>query len=139
MLLWGLYKLPQSFMEGNLLNVLEVIIRSLKEQMAVVFHIPCLLSRANSELHLKIMLILYSIPRRFCVNACSKNVSVPLEIRFFLMSKFKSFTFHLCLISPSVTFLSQAAESNCATPLVNIRFFFFFLLFSSFSWLIIAY
>lgn len=59
------------------------------------------------------MLLLYSIPRSFCINACSKNVSVPIAIKFFLMSKFKSFTFCLCLISLLNLPFSGSSEYLC--------------------------
>ena len=76
--------------------------------------IPCSLSfffRANPKLFLKIMLILYSILRKpICINAYSRDVSVPIAMKFSLMSKFKSFIFHVCLICLSLAFPSQAAE-----------------------------
>ena len=68
--------------------------------------------RTDSKLFLKITLILYNILRkRICVNAYSWDVSVSVALNFSLMSKFKLFIFHLCLISLYLTFLSQAAEN----------------------------
>lgn len=68
--------------------------------------------RTDSKLFLKITLYLYNILRkRICVNAYSWDVSVPVALKFSLMSKFKLFVFHLCLILLYLAFLSQAAEN----------------------------
>ena len=83
--------------------------------IAVVFHSPCpffFFSRADSKLFLKSTLILYNILRKkICVNAYSWDVSVPVALKFSLMSKFKLFIFHLCLILLYLAFFSQAAEN----------------------------
>lgn len=126
---WSLYKL-HSLLWRITLYTRRVIITSLKEYRAVVVHIPCPFFRAVSEMFLKTLLILYSILRkRICVNACSRNVSAPIALKFFLMSKFKSFIFHLCLISLLLSFPSQAAGNTYATSLVNICLFLIFFLF----------
>lgn len=82
---------------------------------------PLSFFRANSKLFLKSCSCLYcSLRKRNDINAYSRNISVPVAIKCFPMSEFKSFACHVGLISISP---SQTTGNIYATSLMNICFF----------------